>query len=125
MSTLVPIKVGLWNARGLSTKVIHDVLSHCSSLSILFVTETWLPRSSLLPTDWRQEHVYGPHGTQGICCLVNPSLSLSVSRVPVASQYALSIKLGPLLVTCSTCLLLSRLKTLLLLLGLCLSYPTL
>lgn len=83
MSTSVPITIGLWNARGLSTKVIQDVLSHCLCYSVLFITETWLPKSSLLPTNWRQEHVYGPRGTQGICFLVNPDfpLPLPVSRL--------------------------------------------
>lgn len=100
MSTSVPITIGLWNARGLSTKVIQDVLSHCLCYSVLFITETWLPKSSLLPTNWRQEHVYGPRGTQGICCLVNPDCPLPVSRLTVDSIYSLSIRLGPLTLTC-------------------------
>jgi hypothetical protein len=42
LSTSVPLTIGLWNANGLQASVIHDVLRHCQSFSLLFITETWL-----------------------------------------------------------------------------------
>jgi hypothetical protein len=36
------VNIGLWNANGLQASSIDDVLQHCHSLDILFITETWL-----------------------------------------------------------------------------------
>ncbi|OAD81226.1 hypothetical protein PHYBLDRAFT_138777 [Phycomyces blakesleeanus NRRL 1555(-)] len=50
---------GLWNANGLQPHAIKDVLNHCQSLHMLFITETWLLSPARLPTSWSQFHLYG------------------------------------------------------------------
>ncbi|KAH8555647.1 hypothetical protein BGW37DRAFT_478032 [Umbelopsis sp. PMI_123] len=52
--------IGLWNVNGLQASSIDDVLQHCHSFDLLFITETWLLTPSRLPTTWTQFHNYGP-----------------------------------------------------------------
>lgn len=51
--------IGLWNANGLQATAIDDVLQHCHSFDLLFITETWLLPPVRLPTTWTQYHNYG------------------------------------------------------------------
>ncbi|KAI8365897.1 Endonuclease/exonuclease/phosphatase, partial [Radiomyces spectabilis] len=98
--------LGLWNANGLQTTYIHDVLSHCLSFTALFITETWMLPPSRLPTEWLQFHTYGVpveghyRGSQGITALISPHCSYPVSQVSLSSPYALGILLGPIKIIC-------------------------
>lgn len=79
-NNLPSFRISLWNANGLGTTVIHDVLSHCMSSDVLFITETWLLHPSRLPTNWDQYHLYGvpvrstKRGSMGVSCLVRNDL---------------------------------------------------
>ncbi|KAG1452021.1 hypothetical protein G6F56_007928 [Rhizopus delemar] len=98
--------MSLWNANGLRATTVHEVLSHCFSSSLLFITETWLLSPSLLPTDWMQYHVYGvpvastSRGSMGVTALVNPSCPYTITQLPSANRYTLSLKVGPFRVHC-------------------------
>ena len=52
------LSIGLWNANGLRTTVISEILQYASSFSLLIITESWLRSPSRLPTNWSQYHVY-------------------------------------------------------------------
>lgn len=110
------LQLSLWNANGLRTSVVQDVLSHCLAKytfsstvltpSILFITETWLLAPTLLPTDWTQYHTYGDpvanstRGSMGLCALVSPSCPYLVSQIPSPNKYTLALKIGSLRVYC-------------------------
>ncbi|OAD75515.1 hypothetical protein PHYBLDRAFT_166752 [Phycomyces blakesleeanus NRRL 1555(-)] len=97
---------GLWNANGLQPRAIYDVLQHCHSLHMLFITETWLLPPSHLPTSWSQIHLYGSpvagnyRGSMGVSVLISPSCPYSVPQIPMSSNYALAIKIGSLRIVC-------------------------
>lgn len=101
-----PFRISLWNANGLGTTVIHDVLSHCASTDVLFITETWLLHPTRLPTDWDQYHLYGTpvqstfRGLMGVACLVSPECKLPVTQLPSPNNYTLLMKIGALHVLC-------------------------
>lgn len=101
-----PITIGIWNANGLGNTTISDVLSHCNSFSILFITESWLLPPSLLPTTWTQIHTYGKpvsntyRGSQGITALINPTCSIPIRHIPSSNQYSLSLQFGQLRISC-------------------------
>ncbi|KAG0941712.1 hypothetical protein G6F29_002874 [Rhizopus arrhizus] len=96
----------LWNANGLRTTTVHEVLSHCLCSTLLFITEAWLLSPSLLPTDWMQYHVYGVpvpsanRGSMGVTALVSPSCLFPVSQLPSPNQYTLSLNVGPFRIHC-------------------------
>ncbi|CAO3703465.1 unnamed protein product [Rhizopus stolonifer] len=101
MSEVQHLSISLWNANGLRITTVHEVLSHCLSSTLLFITETWLLSPSLLPTDWMQYHVYGVpvpsanRGSMGVTALVSPSCPFPVSQLPSPNRYTLSLKVGP------------------------------
>lgn len=105
-NNLPSFRISLWNANGLGTTVIHDVLSHCMSSDVLFITETWLLHPSRLPTNWDQYHLYGvpvrstKRGSMGVSCLVSPDCTLSVSQLPSPNNYTLVMKIGALHIVC-------------------------
>lgn len=95
------VRLGLWNANGLSASTIHDILRLCSSTHVVFITETWLlPSSGRLNTSWSQFHTYGVpvegsyRGSQGVSALVSPSCPVPVVQVPLNSKYALGLRVG-------------------------------
>ncbi|KAG0754681.1 hypothetical protein G6F57_014352 [Rhizopus arrhizus] len=100
------LSISLWNANGLRTTTVHEVLSHCLSSTLLFITETWLLSPSLLPTDWMQYHVYGVpvpsanRGSMGVTALVSPSCPFPVSQLPSPNRYTLSLKVGSFRIHC-------------------------
>ncbi|KAI8984131.1 hypothetical protein BDF20DRAFT_815769, partial [Mycotypha africana] len=100
------LSIGLWNANGLQQTTVADVLSHCSSMSLLLVTESWILSPSRLPTSWHQFHTYGKpvqggyRGSQGIVALVNPNCPVPVSHLSSPSPYALSLNFGPFRLAC-------------------------
>ncbi|KAG0972395.1 hypothetical protein G6F29_013513 [Rhizopus arrhizus] len=106
MSEVQHLSISLWNANGLRTTTVHEVLSHCLSSTLLFITETWLLSPSLLPTDWMQYHVYGVpvpsanRGSMGVTALVSPSCPFPVSQLPSPNRYTLSLKVGPFRIHC-------------------------
>ena len=106
MSEVQHLSISLWNANGLRTTTVHEVISHCFSSSLLFITETWLLSPSLLPTDWLQYHVYGVpvasanRGSMGVTALVNPSCPFPISQLPSPNRYTLSLKVGPFRIHC-------------------------
>ncbi|KAG1036278.1 hypothetical protein G6F43_013077 [Rhizopus delemar] len=106
MSEVQHLSISLWNANGLRTTTVHEVLSHCLSSTVLFITETWLLSPSLLPTDWMQYHVYGVpvpsanRGSMGVTALVSPSCPFPVSQLPSPNRYTLSLKVGPYRIHC-------------------------
>src|SRR6478735_8035449 len=55
----LPLIIGLWNANGLQATTVDDLLRHCQSFSLIFITETWLLPPARLPTSWQQFHLYG------------------------------------------------------------------
>lgn len=57
-SSTVKIPLSLWNANGLRTSVVHNVLSHTLDTHVLFVTETWLT-SGDFPAKWSRFYFYG------------------------------------------------------------------
>ncbi|OAD68531.1 hypothetical protein PHYBLDRAFT_150120 [Phycomyces blakesleeanus NRRL 1555(-)] len=97
---------GLWNANGLLPRAIKDVLNHCQSLHMLFITETWLLSPACLPTSWSQYHLYRSpvvgnyHGSMGVLLLVSPSCSYAVTQIPMPNNYALTVKIGTLRLIC-------------------------
>ncbi|KAG1441205.1 hypothetical protein G6F56_011587 [Rhizopus delemar] len=106
MSEVQRLSMSLWNANDLRATTVHEVLSHCFDSSLLFITETWLLSPSLLPTDWMQYHVYGvpvastSRGSMGVTALVNPSCPYTITQLPSANRYTLSLKVGPFRVHC-------------------------
>jgi hypothetical protein len=95
------VRLGLWNANGLSASTIHDVLRLCSTTHVLFITETWLlPSSGRLNTSWSQFHTYGVpveggyRGSQGVSAFISPSCPVPVVQVPLNSKYALGLRVG-------------------------------
>ncbi|KAG1443387.1 hypothetical protein G6F55_012690 [Rhizopus delemar] len=99
-SSLVPLTIGLWNANGLQASTVDDLLRHCQSFSLVFITETWLLPPARLPTSWQQFHLYGSpvagqyRGSMGVSALVSPRCSLPVVEFPVNCKYALGLQLG-------------------------------
>ncbi|KAG1436133.1 hypothetical protein G6F56_013692 [Rhizopus delemar] len=99
-SSSIPIKIGLWNANGLTGATAQDFLQHCTSFSILFITETWLRPPRRIDSSWSQFHVYGPpvpnsfRGSQGVSALVSPGCPMAVVQFPVHTQYGLGLRLG-------------------------------
>ncbi|KAG1496196.1 hypothetical protein G6F52_012960 [Rhizopus delemar] len=79
---------------------IDDLLRHCQSFSLVFITETWLLPPARLPTSWQQFHIYGSpvagqyRGAMGVSTLVSPRCSLPVVEFPVNCKYALGLQLG-------------------------------
>ncbi|KAI7865039.1 Endonuclease/exonuclease/phosphatase [Spinellus fusiger] len=100
------INLSLWNANGLRATTVHDVLSHCSPTTLLFITETWLLSPACLPTDWEQFHLYGSPvvssycGSMGVSDLVSPSFPYPVHQLPSLNKYTFSLKVGPLCFLC-------------------------
>ena len=74
----IPLTIGLWNANGLQASTVDDLLRHCQSFSLVFITETWLLPPARLPTSWQQFHLYGSpvagqyRGSMGVSALVSP-----------------------------------------------------
>lgn len=105
-SPLPSFRISLWNANGLGTTVVHDVLSHCSCTDVLFITETWLLHPTRLPTDWDQYHLYGTpvqstyRGSMGVACLISPHCKLPVLQLPSPNNYSLLMKIGDLHILC-------------------------
>ncbi|OAD75683.1 hypothetical protein PHYBLDRAFT_166910 [Phycomyces blakesleeanus NRRL 1555(-)] len=97
---------GLWNANGLQPCAIKDVLNHCQSLHMLFITETWLLSPARLPTSWSQFHLYGSPvagnycGSMGVSLLVSPSCPYAVTQISMPNNYALAVKIGTLRLIC-------------------------
>ncbi|OAD78125.1 hypothetical protein PHYBLDRAFT_164998 [Phycomyces blakesleeanus NRRL 1555(-)] len=96
----------LWNANGLQPRAIYDVLQHCHSLHMLFITEIWLLPPSCLPTSWSQIHLYGSpvagnyRGSMGVSVLISPFCPYLVTQILMSSNYALAIKIGSLRIVC-------------------------
>ncbi|KAI7865976.1 Endonuclease/exonuclease/phosphatase [Spinellus fusiger] len=92
------VSIGLWNANGLQQSLVHDIMTHPHSFSMLFITETWLLSPSHLPTPWTQFHTYGKPvadnfcGSMGICALIPPSCSFHVTQLPMPSPYTLGVQ---------------------------------
>ncbi|KAG1389637.1 hypothetical protein G6F60_013270 [Rhizopus arrhizus] len=88
-SSLVPLTIGLWNANGLQASTVDDLLRHCQSFSLVFITETWLLPPARLPTSWQQFHLYGSpvagqyRGSMGVSALVSPRCPLPVVEFSV------------------------------------------
>lgn len=98
--------LSLWNANGLKTTTIQDVLSHVSNSDLLFITETWLT-SGYLPINWSQFHLYGTkvpgafnRGSGGVSILVSPSCPFTVSQLPSSNPYTLSLKVDSITIHC-------------------------
>lgn len=96
----VSFSLGLWNATGLNKTSIHDLLRHCTSHSLIFITETWLLPPTRLHSSWKEFHLYGTpvagewRGSQGVSALVAPSCPLPVMQIPIHNKYALGLQLG-------------------------------
>ncbi|KAG0741690.1 hypothetical protein G6F24_016652 [Rhizopus arrhizus] len=96
-SSLVPLTIGLWNANGLQASTVDDLLRHCQSFSLVFITETWLLPPARLPTSWQQFHLYGSpvagqyRGSMGVSALVSPRCPLPVVEFSVNCRYALGL----------------------------------
>jgi hypothetical protein len=104
------ITIGLWNANSLQATTVSEVLSHCHSFTILFITETWILPPSLLNVGWTEFHTYGKpvfesqnqrtRGSQGIVALINPSCPIPVNHLISPNPYILSLQLGQLRISC-------------------------
>ncbi|KAG1324726.1 hypothetical protein G6F57_014232 [Rhizopus arrhizus] len=53
-SSSIPLTIGLWNANGLQESTAEDLLRHCQSFSLVFITETWLLPPHRIRTSWTQ-----------------------------------------------------------------------
>ncbi|KAG1363023.1 hypothetical protein G6F61_013961 [Rhizopus arrhizus] len=56
-SSSLPLTIGLWNANGLQATTVDDLLRHCQSFSLIFITETWLLSPNKIRTPWPQFHL--------------------------------------------------------------------
>ncbi|KAG1278991.1 hypothetical protein G6F64_014608 [Rhizopus arrhizus] len=71
----IPLTIGLWNANGLQESTADDLLRHCQSFSLVFITETWLLPPHRIRTSWTQFNLYGSpvinsyRGSQGVSAL--------------------------------------------------------
>ncbi|KAG1616379.1 hypothetical protein G6F45_012286 [Rhizopus arrhizus] len=96
----LPLTINLWNANGLQATTVDDLLRHCQSFSLIFITETWLLPPNKIRTPWPQFHLYGTpvdgnfRGSQGVSALVSPSFPLSVMQFPVHTKYTLGLQVG-------------------------------
>ncbi|KAG0744805.1 hypothetical protein G6F24_016013 [Rhizopus arrhizus] len=99
-STSIPLTIGLWNANGLQESTADDLLRHCQSFSLVFITETWLLPPHRIRTSWTQFNLYGSpvinsyRGSQGVSALVSPRCPMAVVQFPVHTKYALGLRLG-------------------------------
>ncbi|KAG0743070.1 hypothetical protein G6F24_016348 [Rhizopus arrhizus] len=94
-SSLVPLTIGLWNANGLQASTVDDLLRHCQSFSLVFITETWLLPPARLPTSWQQFHLYGSpvagqyRGSMGVSALVSPRFgSFSTAHLSLPASFS-------------------------------------
>ena len=96
---------------GLHQTSLSDVLSHCHSFTILFITETKLlsPTRLFNLNNWTQFHQYGKpvyvnpnysRGSQGIVALVNPDCPVEVTHLLSPNPYTLSLQFGTLRISC-------------------------
>lgn len=111
-SSATNITIGLWNANGLQKTTVADVLSHCQSFDILFVTESWILSPYTLPTAWTDFHTYGNpvtmitptgkkvRGSNGIVALINPDCSVPINHLPSSNPYTLNLQFGQLRISC-------------------------
>ncbi|KAG0804881.1 hypothetical protein G6F20_012349 [Rhizopus arrhizus] len=99
-SSSIPLTIGLWNANGLQESTAEDLLRHCQSFSLVFITETWLLPPHRIRTSWTQFNLYGSpvinsyRGSQGVSALVSPRCPMAVVQFPVHTKYALGLRLG-------------------------------
>jgi hypothetical protein len=90
----------LWNANGLQESTAEDLLRHCQSFSLVFITETWLLPPHRIRTSWTQFNLYGIpvinsyRGSQGVSALVSARCPMAVVQFPVHTKYALGLRLG-------------------------------
>jgi hypothetical protein len=106
------INLGLWNANSLQTTAIDDVLQHCSNVHILFITETWLPSPSRLPTEWHQHHNYAQpvidprypernnRSQYGITTLISPTCPFQILPLPSPSPFISSFRIASSHIVC-------------------------
>ncbi|KAG1594976.1 hypothetical protein G6F46_014430 [Rhizopus delemar] len=91
-SSFIPLTIGLWNANGLQESTADDLLRHCQSFSLVFITETWLLPPHRIRTSWTQFNLYGSpvvnsyRGSQGVSALVSPSCPMAVVQFPVHTK---------------------------------------
>lgn len=97
----------LWNANGLQEKTIQEPLSHIPESQLFFITETWLYGSQIIPTNWKQYHMYGSkvpnannRGRDGIAAFINPTCPYSVIQLPSPNRYTLSLKVNNIRIYC-------------------------
>ncbi|KAG1491214.1 hypothetical protein G6F47_012996 [Rhizopus delemar] len=92
-SSSIPLTIGLWNANGLQESTADDLLRHCQSFSLVFITETWLLPPHRIRTSWTQFNLYGSpvvnsyRGSQGVSALVSPSCPMAVVQFPVQDNW--------------------------------------
>ncbi|KAG1361664.1 hypothetical protein G6F61_014218 [Rhizopus arrhizus] len=91
-SSSIPLTIGLWNANGLQESTAEDLLRHCQSFSLVFITETWLLPPHRIRTSWTQFNLYGSpvinsyRGSQGVSALVSPRCPMAVVQFPVHTK---------------------------------------
>ena len=99
-------KIGVWNANGLQATTINDILQHCHSLHMLFITETWFLHPSRIPTAWQQHHIYGTpvagnyRGSMGICALISPNCPYPVRQVAIHNRYTIGFAIRNIQIRC-------------------------
>ena len=99
-SSSIPLTIGLWNANGLQASTVDDLLRHCQSFSLVFITETWLLPPHRIRTAWSQYNVYGSRvpnsfrGSQGVSALVSPRCPMAVVQFPIHTKHGLGLRLG-------------------------------
>ncbi|CAO3698016.1 unnamed protein product [Rhizopus stolonifer] len=96
----IPLTIGLWNANGLQESTAEDLLRHCQSFSLVFITETWLLQPHKIRTEWPQFNVYGSRvpnsyrGSQGVSALVSPACPMAAVQFPVHTKRKMAHRLG-------------------------------
>ncbi|CEP12433.1 hypothetical protein [Parasitella parasitica] len=73
-------------------ETIDSIIFYCNSVDMLFITETWLPPGTMIPTHWQQFHIYGlpvPNSLRhqmGISLFINPDAHLPKLHVDTQSS---------------------------------------
>ena len=98
--------IGLWNANGLQATAIDDVLQHCTTFDLLFITETWLLSPTRIPTTWQQHHLYGTpvrgsyRGANGVTALISPSSPFTFTPISIPNRFSLGVIMGDTTIIC-------------------------
>ena len=105
------LKIGLWNANGLSSDSIDNIIQNLHEHThILFITETWLLENRKLHTHWQNYNTYGIQapgkysGQDGLSYIVNPDFPYPVIPIinnnPLSNKFTISCRIQNFVIHC-------------------------